>query len=109
LAKFNALDINFLDGNLLTNLLDDSTKALAQSQESILAQSTMLPGYSEGSGLKYGVDDTGKLTLYKIGTHIAQISVSQEANLQLNISQDGSPVYQKINSGGTTTITIIQK
>jgi hypothetical protein len=109
LAKFNALDINFLDGNLLTNLLDDSTKALAQSQESILAQSTMLPGYSESSGLKYGVDDTGKLTLYKIGTHIAQVSVSQEANLQLNIIQDGSPVYQKVNSGGTTTITIIQK
>jgi hypothetical protein len=109
LAKFNALDINFLDGNLLTNLLDDSTRALAQSQESMLAQSTLLPGYSEASGLKYGVDDTGKLTLYKIGTHTAQVSVSQEANLQLNISQDGSAVYQKINSGGTTTITINQK
>jgi hypothetical protein len=109
LAKFNQLDINYLDGNLLTNLLDDSTKALAQSQESMLAQNTLLPGYSEASGLKYGVDDTGKLTLYKIGTHIAQVSVSQEANLQLNIIQDGSPVYQKVNSGGTTTITIIQK
>jgi hypothetical protein len=109
LAKFNQLDINYLDGNMLTNLLDDSTKALAQSQESILAQSTMLPGYNEGSGLKYGVDDTGKLTLYKIGAHIAQVSVNQEANLQLNISQDGSALYQKVNSGGTTTITIIQK
>jgi hypothetical protein len=109
LAKFNALDINFLDGNLLTNLLDDSTKALSQSQESMLAQGTMLPGYSEASGIKYGVDDTGKLTLYKITGHTAQVSVSQEANAQLNISQDGSSVYQKINSGGTTTITIIQK
>jgi hypothetical protein len=109
LAKFNALDINFLDGDLLTNLLDDSTRALAQSQESMLAQSTLLPGYNESGGLKYGVDDTGKLTLYKIGTHIAQVSVSQEANVQLNISQGGSPLYQKINSGGTTTITIVQK
>jgi hypothetical protein len=94
---------------MLTNLLDDSTRALAQSQESMLAQNTLLPGYNESSGLKYGVDDTGKLTLYKIGTHTAQVSVNQEANLQLNISQGGSPLYQKINSGGTTTITIIQK
>jgi hypothetical protein len=109
LAKFNSLDINYLDGNMLTNLLDDSTRALAQSQESMLAQNTLLPGYNESSGLKYGVDDTGKLTLYKIGTHTAQVSVNQEANLQLNISQGGSPLYQKINSGGTTTITIIQK
>ena len=94
---------------MLTNLLDDSTKALAQSQESMLEQNTLLPGYNESSGLKYGVDDAGKLTLYKIGTHIAQVTVDKEANLQLNISQDGSALYQKVNSGGTTIITIIQK
>jgi hypothetical protein len=111
LSKFNALDINFLDVNLLTNLLDDSNKTLSQSQESILAQKSLLPGYNEASGLKYVIDDMGKLTLNKIvtGSNAVQVSVSQEANLQLNISQAGSPLYQKINSGGTTTITIIQK
>lgn len=109
LVKFNRLDINFLDVNLLTNLLDDSNRELSQSQESILQQSSLLPGYSEASGLKYGIDEEGKLTLYKITTHTAQVTINKEANIQLNIVQDGSPLHQQVNSGGTTTINIIQK
>lgn len=109
LTKYNALDINYLDFNLLPNALDESNRALMASQEALLEQKTMLPGYSEASGLKYSVDDVGKLILTRITSHVAQITVDKESNLVLNISQDGSQVYQKINSGGTTTINIIQK
>lgn len=107
--KFDLLGINELDSDLLPNILDESTRALAASQEVLAEQTTMLPGYSESSGLKYGVTDDGKLVLTKIGSHTAQITVEKEASLVININQDGVPLYQKVNSGGTTNITIVQK
>ena len=109
LKKFSMLDINYLDFNLLPNILDESNAALAASQESMLEQKTMLPGYNEASGLKYGVDENGKLILTKIANHTAQITIDKEADIVLNITQDGSPLIQKVNGGGTTTITITQK
>jgi hypothetical protein len=109
LKKFSMLDINYLDFNLLPNILDESNAALAASQESMLEQKTMLPGYNEGSGLKYGIDENGKLVLTKIANHIAQVTVDKEADLVLSITQDGSPLIQKVNGGGSTTITITQK
>jgi hypothetical protein len=109
LKRFSMLDINYLDFDLLPNILDESTAALAASQESMLEQKTMLPGYSEGSGLRYGIDENGKLILTKIANHTAQVIVDKEADLVLSISQDGSPLVQKVNGGGTTTITITQK
>jgi hypothetical protein len=106
---FDFLGMNYLEVNLLPNMLDESTRALMASQESLLEQATMLPGYSEASGLKYGVTDEGKLILTKAAQHTAFVVVNKEASLVLNISQDAVPLYQKVNSGGTTTINIIQR
>ena len=106
---YDVLGMNYLDVNLLPNMLDESTRALMASQESLLEQSTMLPGYNEGGGLKYAVTDDGKLVLIKMAQHTAIVTVNKEANLVLNITQDSVPLYQKVNSGGTTTINIIQK
>ena len=106
---FDFLGMNYLEVNLLPNMLDESTRALMASQESLLEQATMLPGYSEASGLKYGVTDDGKLILTKAAQHIAFVIVDKEASLVLNITQDSVPLYQKVNSGGTTTINIIQR
>ena len=109
LKKFSLLDMNQLNFDLLPNILDQANAALAASQESMLEQKTMLPGYNEASGLKYGVDENGKLVLVKIANHTAQVVIDKEANIVLNINQDGSPLMQKVNGGGTTTITINQK
>ena len=110
LRKFRELDINYLDGELLVNLLDLSNQQLAQSQESILSEKTMLPGYSAATGLTYYFsDDDSKLILRKATTHIAQITIDREADAVLNINQDSVPLTQQINRGGTTVITIIQK
>jgi hypothetical protein len=106
---YDLLGMNYLDVDLLPNMLDESTRALSASQESMLEQSTMLPGYNEGSGLKYALTEDGKLVLLKVAAHTAIVTVNKESNLVLNISQDGSPLYQKVNTGGTTNITIIQK
>jgi hypothetical protein len=69
----------------------------------------MLPKYTAESGLKYYVDDTDRLVLTKRSTHTAQVIVNKEHNAVLDLTQDGVPVYQQINTGGTTKITIVQK
>jgi hypothetical protein len=106
---YDMLGLNYLDIDWLPNMLDESNRVLSASQESMLAEKTMLPGYNESSGLRYGVTDEGKLVLTRMTAHIAQVTVDKEANLVLNITQSGAPLTQKINSGGTTTINIIQK
>lgn len=105
---YDLLGINLLETELLPNVLDESTKALSASQESMLEQSTLLPGYSEGSGLKYAITDDGQLVLTKVGQHVAQVTINKESNIVLNIIQDSVPLYQKVNTGGTTNITIVQ-
>jgi hypothetical protein len=110
LENLRALDINFLDVDFLVNLLDASNAQLVASQEQLSAQNALLPGYSEASGLKYYFDDSGeKITLYKTTTHTAYITLNRESDAVINITQDGSPLTQKVNRGGTTNITIIQK
>lgn len=110
LENLRALDVNFLDGDFLANLLDASNAQLAASQEQLSQQNSLLPGYTEASGLKYYFDDPGeKITLYKSAAHTAYITLNKESDVMVNITQDGSPLTQKVNRGGTTTINIIQK
>ena len=110
LKKFVELEINFLDVDLLINMLDLSNQQLAASQEAMLTEKTMLPNYSLATGLVYGLnDDESKLILRKQTTHMAQVIVDREADAMLNIIQSGAPLTQQINRGGTTVITIIQK
>jgi FecR protein len=110
LKKFVELEINFLDVDLLVNMLDLSNQQLAASQEAILAEKTLLPGYSPASGLTYGIsDDESRLILRRQTTHTAQVIVDREHDAMLNITQDGTPLTQQINRGGTAVITIIQR
>jgi hypothetical protein len=111
LKKFNALDQNFLDGELLVNMLDASNAQLAQSQEQMNMQNQLLPGYNAGTGLKYYIDadDESKLVLDKSAAHIARVIIDREHNMVLNITQDGVALTQPVNKGGNSIITIIQK
>lgn len=107
--KYDALGLNELEGELLGNVLDQANAALLSSATFLSETGRMLPGYEEASGLKYAVDDQDRLFLTKITSHTAQVILHKEANAVINISQDGVPTYQKVNNGGSTTITIIQK
>ncbi len=110
LKTFRELDINYLDAELLVNLLDLSTQQLSQSQEGLLKEKTMLPGYSKATGLiHYFNEDESKLILRKATAHIAQVTVDREADVTVNISQDSAPLTQQVNRGASTVITIIQK
>jgi hypothetical protein len=76
----------------------------------MLSEKTMLPNYNVASGLVYGFsEDESRLILRKQTTHTAQVIVDREHDAMLNITQDGAPLTQQINRGGTTVITIIQK
>jgi hypothetical protein len=70
----------------------------------------LLPKYNEASGLKYYLnDDKSKVTLYRITTHTAFVTVGVDQDTMVTINQDGVRVQQMVNFGGTTNINIIQK
>ena len=108
LDGFNRLDRNELEDELLPNVLDAVNAALSATQEAMSTTLSMLPGYNESSGLKWRVDDQEQLVLTRYSTHIFELTVPREQGAILDLQQDGIPVYQKINTGGTTTITVIQ-
>lgn len=111
LKKFRELDVNYLDNDFLVNMLDLANAQLAATQEQMLSQNTLLPGYSAATGLTYymDADDDSKLVLRRGNDHIAQVVVNREANLVLNITQSGNQLTQQVNKGGTTIITINQR
>ena len=108
LDAFNRLDRNELDDDLLPNILDAVNAALSATQEAMSTTLSMLPGYDPNSGLKWRINDQEQLLLTRYSTHIFELTVPREQGAVLDLQQDGVPVYQKINSGGTTTITVIQ-
>jgi hypothetical protein len=110
LEKFRALDINFLDVDLLVNLLDLSTAQLAASQEQLANEASLLPKYSPASGITYYFsDDENRVTLRKATTHITEVTVPVDHDVMVNITQDGTAVTQQVNRGGTSVINIIQR
>ena len=108
LDGFNRLDRNELEDDLLPNVLDAVNAALSATQEAMSTTLSMLPGYDAGSGLKWRTTDQEQLVLTRYSSHIFELTVPREQGAILDLQQDGIPVYQKINSGGTTTITVIQ-
>jgi hypothetical protein len=108
LDAFNRLDRNELEDDLLPNVLDAVNAALSATQEAMSTTLSMLPGYDESSGLKWRITDSDQLVLTRYSSHIFELAVPKEQGAVLDLQQDGIPVYQKINSGGSTTITIIQ-
>lgn len=110
LKDFRKLDMNYLDDDLLANVLDAATAQLLASQNLLGTTSRLLPGYTEASGLKYFFnDDQSKISLSKSAQHRATVTFGVEQDAVLNIEQDSVPSTQKINSSGTTVVNIHQR
>lgn len=111
LDKAKALDINYLDGNLLVNMLDLMSQQMFASFESLAAMNQLLPNYApELTNIRHFFnDDESKVSLIRSIKHTAVVTVGVEQDATVYINQDGLNVFQKINSGGTTNITIIQR
>lgn len=119
LLKYNELEKNYLDNRwldkdfladgFLTNELD-AFGVNAWAATAYLLDNGMMPGYDPASLLRYTVNDQDQLILTrKVNTHYAEIYLHKEADAVVDIRQDGIPVWQRVNRGGTTTITIVQR
>ena len=110
LKKFKELDINYLDNNALINMLDLSNQQLFANQDQLAALNKILPNYSELSGIRYYFnEDETKISLSRVFNHTAIVTTTSEQGTTVNLIQDGLQVTQKVNNGGTTMITIVQK
>lgn len=110
LKKFKELDVNQLDANFLVNMIDLANQQLFSSFEQLAGLNQILPNYSEVTGIKYYFnEDDSKITITRNLNHIAEVTVLVEQSAMVNYIQDGQQVSQKVNTGGTTNITIIQK
>lgn len=111
LDSIRALDINYLDGNLLVNMLDLANQQLFASFETLAGLNQLLPNYApELTGIRYFLnDDESKISLLKSVKHTAIVTLSVEQNATVYINQDGVNVFQRVNSGGAVNISVIQR
>ena len=105
-----SLDINYLNGDLLSFYSEDALSIGNKAMLSNQLDNTILPNYNEATGLKFFFsDDKSKVTVYKLGVHNAFVTVDVTENAMINLDQAGIVVNQMVNKGGTTSINIIQK
>ena len=82
---------------------------MLSSAESILATNQMLPGYQASSLLKWSLDDENRLILQRDLGNAFEVWMPSDQNAILEANQAGVPLYQQINQGGTTRISITQR
>jgi hypothetical protein len=88
------------------NLLDVSNSQLLGNE--LTEFNGLLPKYNAASGLKYFVEND-YVTMYReTSSSYAEVKVSTNNNLTLNITQENITITQMVNSAGTTTINIKQ-
>ena len=104
------LDINYLNNDFLDNVLDVQTSQFLQGQ--LEEYNSLLPNYQQynkAAGLKYLLDETDNLTLYRENvTHYAEVNTPSSSTLTYNLTQDNISIRQVVNSTGTTVININQ-
>lgn len=103
------LDKDFLENNFLQNELD-AFGVNVWASTAYLLDNGMLPGYDPNGLLRYRVDDQDRLVLSRrVNNHVAELWIHKEADAVVDVRQDGIPVWQRVNRGGSTTITIVQR
>ena len=107
------LSRNLLDGDLLPNLLDIINTQITASTKAILAtasssMSTLLPDYKASTGVVAEVDTIGVDLSRDDGSNRQGIHVDRTRSLTIYQIQGSVEVKNRVNSGGTTTITLKQ-
>ena len=103
------LDTDFLENTFLQNELD-AFAVNAWASTAYLLDNGMLPGYDPNSLLRYRIDDQDRLILTRrVNNNVTELLVHKEADVVVDIKQDGIPAWQRVNRGGSTVITIVQR
>lgn len=109
LSTKGRLDKNYLDGELLANALEIDTASMLSSAESILATNQLLPGFQASSLLKWSLDDENRLILRRDLGNALEIWLPSDQSAIVEANQAGLPLYQQVNQGGSTRISITQR
>jgi hypothetical protein len=106
----DTLSRNFLDQSFLSNILDIINAQLA-AQLNLLnsTMSGLLPDYTAISGIVAAVDDNTVTLSRDNGSDVQSITVPKNQNSTIYMTQGPLEFKNRVNSGGNTTITLIQK
>lgn len=130
---FNALDFNALDKEELKNMLDEQNKQFYESklQQNFLDNQflaslfdiignvldekfldpvdPMLPDYKKASGIVVTKDDPNLTLCRDNGADVQCVTTPQTQNSTIYQTQGTLEFKNRVNQGGNTTITLIQK
>jgi len=101
---------NFLDQNFLANILD-ILDAQMKAQLNVLntTSNRLLPDYNAITGITVDIQEP-KLTLARDdGSNVVSVTVPTTQNSTIYMTQGVLDFKNRVNSGGSTVITIIQK
>ena len=101
---------NLLDQNFLANILDIIDAQLAAQQNLLnTTRSGLLPDYIAITGVVATVDDL-TVNLYRDdGSNRQSVTVPKNQNTTIYQTQGSIEIKNRVNSGGNTVITVIQK
>jgi len=104
------LSQNLLDQNFLANILDIINSQLA-SQIDMLnnTKSGLLPDYIATSGVVAEIDDISVTLSRNDGSNMQSVTVPKNQNSTIYQTQGSIDIKNRVNSGGGTIITLIQR
>jgi hypothetical protein len=109
--KYSKLDVNFLERDFLVNILD-LINAMLKAQMDYLenANARLLPDYIALTGVIAVIEDPIVQLCREDGSsNIACATVRQDRDVTITINQERMDFKNRVNAGGTSTITIIQR
>jgi len=102
---------NFLDQNFLANILD-ILDSMMKAQLNLLntTSNKLLPDYNALTGITVAIDEP-KITLARDdGSNVMSVTVPTAQNTTIYMTQGAmDTIKNRVNSGGSTVITVIQK
>ena len=101
---------NPLDADLLPNLLDIITAQISAANSNLLAISSnqLLPDYKPATGVVATVDTLSVELSRDDGSNVQSVHVDRSRALTIYQVQGSVEVKNRVNTGGTTTITLKQ-
>jgi len=108
--KYSKLSVNFLERDFLVNILD-LINAMLKAQMDYLenANARLLPDYVALTGVKAVIEDPiVQLCREDNSSNIACAQVQQTRDVTITIIQERMEFKNRVNAGGTSTITINQ-
>lgn len=105
------LSRNLLDTNFLINILDLVNAQLAAQLDMLNnTKSGLLPDYFALSGIVVTVDEPKVNLIRDDGSNVMSVTVPTTQNSVIYMTQGAIPeIKNRVNNGGNTTITLIQK